>query len=99
MLQYPSSVDLLFRIKLYGSVIHDLRVRWAGLCSLFQIHPPENHKRLIQSYAVGSRTDGNLKAIWIAIAVPSNLVDIEVLRVGIVREVRLSSSVENRIFD
>jgi hypothetical protein len=50
-------------------------------------------------YAVAAWTIGNLKAVWIAIAIPGELIDIKVFRVGIIREILLSSSIEILISD
>ena len=50
-------------------------------------------------YAVASWTIGNLKAVWIAIAIPGDLIDIEVFRIRIVGKVLLSSSIEICVSD
>ena len=56
-------------------------------------------KRLIKSYAVGPWTGGNLKAVWIAIAVPGDFIDIEVLSIRIIREILFSRSIEIQVGD
>ena len=89
---YPS-------FELYGSIVHDLRIGWPCLCSLFKIHPPGNEKRLIQIYAVATHTIGKLIAVWIAFTIPGDLIDVEVFRIGIVWKVFLGSSIEIHICD
>ena len=93
------SLILLHRIELYSPIVHDLRVGWPSLCSRFQVAPPGNEERLIQTYAVGSRPSWNLKAVRIAIGMPGDLIDIEVFRIRISRMVRISSSVEIQVGD
>ena len=90
MLQYPSSIALLFRIELYSSVIYDLRIGGSCLCGRFQIHPPSDEERLIQIYAVATHIIGKLITVRISIAIPGNLVDVEVFRVWIIWKVLLS---------
>jgi hypothetical protein len=85
---------LLLRIELYGSIIDDLRVGRSCFCSLLQVASPCDEKRLIRPYAIATRTIRKLIAVRIIIAVPCDLIDVEVFRIGIVGEVLLSSSIE-----
>lgn len=72
---WPNCPDILL-VELYGSIVDDLRVRWPGLCSLFQVASPGYKERLIELYTVSSNSVGDLIAEWIAIAVPGKLVDV-----------------------
>ena len=80
--------------KFYSSIIHDFWVWWSGFCCVLQIGSPGNKKRLIQLYAMRSHTVRNLVAVFVSIAVPGELVDVKVFRIGIVREILLSRSIE-----
>jgi hypothetical protein len=81
----------------YSPIIYDLRLRWPCLCSRFQVAPPLDEERLIQTYAVGSWTCGNLKAVRIAINVSGDLIDIRIFHISISRKVCISIPLKSKL--
>ena len=95
VLNIQTRFALFLWIELYCSVVYDLPVGCPGLCCLFQVHPPPNHDRLIQVYAVTLSIVGNFIAVWIITTIPSEFIDIEVFCIGIVWEIFLSTSIKS----